>query len=277
MTAIAVATARPMRSNYGVPLRGYYPIAASTKIVKGAIVALNSSGNAVNAAAGVTGPCVGVAAETVDNSSGSAGALSITVHHGVFEVALSGTSVPTIANAFQAVFAEDNNTVRASGAGSYPTLGTLIGIRGGVGLVMIAPWAIATGPGVIRVQESTLLFDDTDIAVAATSMTRDLAALPAGAHVIATGVELTTAGAGGAISNLILAAGTAADTDSLITTSSLFAAAVDGQASTKTPGVAIGSLFGGKQIRLTLTATGANLNALTQLNARFRALYTIPY
>lgn len=60
-----------------------YPVAASTKIYAGSMVTLSATGFARGGAAGGT-KAVGIAAETVDNSSGAGGAVLVKVKRGVF-------------------------------------------------------------------------------------------------------------------------------------------------------------------------------------------------
>lgn len=278
MTAITSEVSRVQMANYGAPLASSFDVAASTKIVAGALVALDANGRAVNAAAGVVGPVVGVAEFTADNTSGAAGAIKCRVRHGVFPFANSSGSPVVRADLFTPVYAEDNNTIATSNSGTLPCAGLLVNIDDTAApYVLVSPWTSGvSAPGQVRTLRRRFLYNDTDVAVASTSMTYDFAALPSGAVVLATGVALATPGSGGAVSNLILKLGTASDDDSLITTSSLFAAAVDGQASTKTAGVAVGGDFGGKVLRATITATGANLSVLTALDATLTVAYVVP-
>jgi hypothetical protein len=60
-----------------------YPVAAATRIYAGSIVTLTSTGFARGGAAGGT-KAVGIATETVDNTSGSNGDVRVLVKRGVF-------------------------------------------------------------------------------------------------------------------------------------------------------------------------------------------------
>lgn len=105
------------------------PLAASTKIFKGAIVTLDSSGNAVAGAAfGANMRGLGRATETVDNSSGLAGALSVDVERGVFLYAnSSSTDALTKADVGSDCYMVDDQTVaRTDGAGLRGVAGTVI-------------------------------------------------------------------------------------------------------------------------------------------------------
>ena len=79
----ATTTARESKRKDGQLIA--YPIAA-VKIPKGALVNINSSGYATNATDAASETFAGVAYETVDNSAGNAGDLSIRVETtGTFE------------------------------------------------------------------------------------------------------------------------------------------------------------------------------------------------
>jgi len=73
----ATTTARESKRKDGEVIA--YPMAA-VKIPKGALVSINASGYATNATDAAGETFAGVAYETVDNSAGSAGDLSIRVH-----------------------------------------------------------------------------------------------------------------------------------------------------------------------------------------------------
>lgn len=68
------------------PARGTFPIAADTLILKGTMVALDSSGRAqeANTIANGAVAAVGKASATYDNTGGSAGAMDVEVEFGVF-------------------------------------------------------------------------------------------------------------------------------------------------------------------------------------------------
>lgn len=91
-------------------------LAASTKIFAGNLVALNSSGYAVNAANTAGLEVIGRAEESVDNSAGSAGDLPITVKRGVFCYANSGTNALATAHLFKRAYVEDEATVGSTGS-----------------------------------------------------------------------------------------------------------------------------------------------------------------
>ena len=68
------------------------PIAASTKIYQGALVAVNGSSYGVPGSVATTLRGAGRAEETVDNTGGSAGDKSISVRRGIFQYGNSASS-----------------------------------------------------------------------------------------------------------------------------------------------------------------------------------------
>ncbi len=88
------------------------PVAASTKIYAGTMVAIDASGNAKPAAdtAGLT--VIGRAEEFIDNSSGAAGDLTINVKRGVFKYNNSGTNAVDADDKAKVCYIEDDNTVQ---------------------------------------------------------------------------------------------------------------------------------------------------------------------
>lgn len=105
-----VATAPRMTDERRGQLR-YFPLAAATKIFQGVQVALDASGNAVNASDTAGLRVIGRAEETVDNTGGSAGDLSINVKVGTFKWANSGTQALDPDDKGKICFVEDNTTV----------------------------------------------------------------------------------------------------------------------------------------------------------------------
>lgn len=87
MTALTKDRDTPRRAG-----RDYYdPVAAGKTIHAGALVALDSSGNATPGATATTLIARGVAQETVDNSAGSAGDAHVKTMAGVFRFENDGT------------------------------------------------------------------------------------------------------------------------------------------------------------------------------------------
>ena len=107
MSAATAAIDTPERSG---PVFNY-PLAAATVIYQGTLVALDASGNAVAASDAAALRVVGRAEETVDNSDGSAGDLTINAKRGVFKYANSGTNAVDADDKGKVCFVEDDNTV----------------------------------------------------------------------------------------------------------------------------------------------------------------------
>lgn len=107
MSAATAAIDTPERPGDSISL----PVAASTKIFAGTLVALNTSGNAVPASDTTLLVVVGRAEADVDNSAGSAGDLSVVVKRGVFRFANSGTNAVDADDKGKFAYVEDDQTV----------------------------------------------------------------------------------------------------------------------------------------------------------------------
>jgi len=104
-------------TKFAEPTVESYPVAASTKIYKGSLVMINSSGYAIPGADTASCVFVGVAQEQIDNSSGSNGDKRVTVKRvGCFEFAYGGTAA--ITDVGTAVYLVDDQTVNAAGSTS---------------------------------------------------------------------------------------------------------------------------------------------------------------
>lgn len=104
------------------------PVAASTTIYAGTMVAKDASGNAVPASSSAALILVGKAEAQVDNSAGAAGAKRVEVRSGVFAFNNSGAGADLIAaaNAFAYCYAVDDNVVALTdGGGTRPIAGVI--------------------------------------------------------------------------------------------------------------------------------------------------------
>lgn len=93
------------------------PVEAATKIYTGAITAVNAAGNGLPAADAAGLVSVGRAEETVDNSAGAAGALTVKVRKlKAFWYANSSGSPVTKAHlhGLATIYIEDDNTVSSA-------------------------------------------------------------------------------------------------------------------------------------------------------------------
>ena len=137
------------------PARGTYPVAANELILKGTIVCLDASGNAVEGVDGEGLDAVGIASSTADNRTtapegGGAGAINIEVEFGVFKLAETGTD-PVIGDV---VYVVDNQTISTDSDSSA---------RGVAGLcvdVKDSEFYIWVGPHVARLLKNAELETD---------------------------------------------------------------------------------------------------------------------
>lgn len=94
-----------------LPALRSFPVAASKKLYEGAIVGLDSSGNAGPADGTTYTVVVGLAQKQADNSSGNAGDIQVLVRRGTFgNIAQSGTTIDKT-KVGQKVYAIDDSTL----------------------------------------------------------------------------------------------------------------------------------------------------------------------
>lgn len=108
------------------------PVTAAVHIFKGAMVALDGSGNATPATAGASGRVRGLASHQVDNSTGAAGDLSVETKRGAFKLAQTGL---TRADIGADVKVTDDQTV--GGAGTL-VAGKLLQLEGNFAWIEIS-------------------------------------------------------------------------------------------------------------------------------------------
>ena len=108
------------------------PVAASTVIYGGSLIFVNSSGYATATSPDQTMTCVGYAESDVDNSTGSAGALTIIPRIGVIKLANSGSGDAISADDVgKLAYAADNQTAALTSASSTrAAIGPIIGMDG---------------------------------------------------------------------------------------------------------------------------------------------------
>lgn len=89
-----------------------FPMDGGSQVFKGAMVALDASGNAVDVTEATGLIICGIAEESVDNTDGSNGDLRVTVRAGVFKLAnaTAGDAI-TAADIGNPAYATDNETV----------------------------------------------------------------------------------------------------------------------------------------------------------------------
>lgn len=91
-------------------------LAAAVKLLAGVLWARNSSGYITNATGADGEKVVGIGADEVDNSAGSAGDLDCDAKRGIFRLVNSSTNALTLAHVGQRCYVEDNQTVASKGA-----------------------------------------------------------------------------------------------------------------------------------------------------------------
>jgi hypothetical protein len=94
---------------------GTLPVAANVVIDSGALVAVDSSGNAQNAASAITGFVAGRSQGGADNTGGAAGDKTVLVERGVFEPKQDNTNPVTKAHIGRMVYATAPDVVAHTG------------------------------------------------------------------------------------------------------------------------------------------------------------------
>jgi hypothetical protein len=140
----------------------YFDVAAATKILGGTIVCVDASGNATPAvtdgSAVSTLKVVGIARDTADNTSGSAGDLKIAVYTGISLWENGDTITKTSIGAV--AFAGDNQTVyKASSSGKRPVCGIIRGLdsAGKVWVQMLPGFVSGFSSAVSQVENATFV------------------------------------------------------------------------------------------------------------------------
>lgn len=123
------------------------PLAASTKVYAGGLVALNTSGYAVPASADATLVVDGVAMEQIDNSSGSAGDLNVEVRAGLFWFSNSSAADEiTAGDEGDLCYAADDQTVaKTSSSSTRPVAGRVVDVDSSKGVLVYVGWADLAG------------------------------------------------------------------------------------------------------------------------------------
>lgn len=106
------------------------PVAATKKIFAGSLVAANATGYATPGAVAATLTYLGRAEETVDNTAGADGAVSVLVRRGkAFKFANSTADAVTQASLGKVCYIEDDQTVSAtSDTGARSAAGKVVGV-----------------------------------------------------------------------------------------------------------------------------------------------------
>jgi hypothetical protein len=175
--ALSADRKAPMRGDDAINTREHLPVAAATIIYNGGMVAVNLSGYAVPASADPTLVVIGVAQATVDNSAGSAGALSVPVRRGVFGMVNGGTTdALSAADVGRPCYASDDQTVNRTRAGARPLAGIVHSIENSVVYVRMGSTHDAANEDILtlaaadlRLLQNTFVAMDTNAKAAAAS------------------------------------------------------------------------------------------------------------
>ena len=247
-----------------------FPVEANTTIYGGALVCTNAAGNAVPASASSAliawGRCERQVVNTTAAGFGSAGALNVNVHQGVFFFNNSTIAAVAAADVGLACYAENDNVISlTSQGGTLPFAGTIVsygeqglnepGASGQVGVLCGFAMASAQQPSeisrdTIAIPLSTIQAQTSGAAFAIGSV------LPTNARVLGIELVVTTTVTGGTISavHATVQGGTDA-AGSLIASSDVFSATGTFAAVGSNPYPS----RGGQQLYMTLTSVADTL------------------
>ncbi len=104
-----------------------FPVAASTKIYAGSLVAINSSGYLTKGAASTTLKAAGVAQELADNSAGADGAINAKVRRGVFRFdnSASGDLIALADIGANCYIVDDHTVAKTNGSSTRSVAGVI--------------------------------------------------------------------------------------------------------------------------------------------------------
>jgi hypothetical protein len=200
MTALAIE--RLTEFGGVLPVRGTFPIAATTTIYKGSLVGEDSSGRAIPATVLASCPRVlGRASATYNNATGSAAAYNVEVEYGVFEWTNSTAGDAIAADDIgKLAYAVDDQTVAlTSNGGTRPIAGLIVDFKptvlGGTSvpwvwsnpmvpvfydtLTDLASTANAKGASLVGIEDSANYYAATTVEAALAEVVTDLAATTA--------------------------------------------------------------------------------------------------
>lgn len=112
------------------------PVAASTKIYAGTLVAVDANGYAVPASDTASLKVVGRCEALADNSAGSAGDIRVTVARGSFWYANSGTDAVDANDRFKVCYVADDQTVRETGGTNSIKAGLVLDVDATKGVLV---------------------------------------------------------------------------------------------------------------------------------------------
>ena len=126
----ALAAARNTKERAGEVFG--FPVVASDIVYQGSLVAL-SAGYAAPGATGTGLVAIGRAEETVDNSTGSAGAVSVRVKRGVFQFGNSsdGDAIAQADVGADCYIVDDQTVAKTSGTNTRSVAGKIVAVDSG--------------------------------------------------------------------------------------------------------------------------------------------------
>jgi hypothetical protein len=274
--------------NYRGPVPGkmVQPVAASAVIQKGNMVVLNSSGLALEGTTVAGGAVIalGRAQSKVDNTGGGGSALDVEVQIGVMEWINSTGDPVDQSSVGTPVYVEDEKTVaKTSGSGTLIAAGimTEITVAGKIAVFMGPAMtelcrAVAEADAGVALQKRSLHLTTSNVNAASTSQVINLgAALPNNARILGIDVRLATATTG-ITGPVIVKVGSAGDDDAILASANLTTAAVDGESSTHTLGIAPNKTFASStQLIATAVSSSGNLSSLSTLDATVDVLFAV--
>ena len=132
---MTVGTVFP-RSVGNVTLEGPYPVAASTSIVVGQLVAVTAAGYAVPAADTANHLVAGIANKAADNSTGANGAITVEVATGSFFLTTASAAIADIGDL---LYITDATTVNNADPGNTVKAGRMVGFVSATEVVVYIP------------------------------------------------------------------------------------------------------------------------------------------
>jgi hypothetical protein len=104
------------------------PVAANAVIYNGALVVANAAGFATPASSAANLTALGRAEQSVNNTGGVAGALTIQVKRGVFKFDNDPADLVTQAELGKKVFCKDDQTVKKTGGAGFSEAGKVLSV-----------------------------------------------------------------------------------------------------------------------------------------------------
>jgi hypothetical protein len=166
------------------------------------------------------------------------------------------------------VFDGDSSATEATGTVRQPASGS------GRWHIAVAGASGASG----GVDKRSVTIAHGDLTAAATSEAIEIGEpLPANARIIGVSIHTVTPYSGGSVSAAVVDIGTSGDADAIVDGANVFAAAVDGQASTLPAGIAPNKLFAaaGAQLLATVATTNGNVADLTAGTITIDVLFAV--